>query len=627
MWSWTRQFAVVTLLALAYKLPAAQAQVQVAPETFIRLNADASVGYVKSSAQGGLNSVNYGLGADLTGHFYHPNFLQFQFSPFYNQGREYSTADFISGDKGFSAGVNLFAGSNIPLSINYFKSKTNSGLYGVIGSESNVVGSGTSDNLNVNWTVRLRRLPSLQLGYFRSAGDYRIFGTNASRGSSHTNGYVLGAQHTLLGFLLTASYTSNRLEQLLPGVFLSGQLKPQTSTDQKNLQFSVSRQLVKSTFFDATANRSRWSTDATGRAQDRNYDTLSAGLNSRPLSRLGTSFRVHYTSDLNALLLGSVLPGAVSNPSTSTNSFLLFPTEFRSRYITYSASGTYDLSQNLSARASFRHGIGRFSSRTSTDDTTFNSGVNYRHTLLGGRLMTGYSLGLYKYENGTSRTSSQGHSGSLVFSKLIRGWDYTGVFQYSTSDIESQLPGNSRFLTTELSSAGFVKGWRLVTSFRYERADTIFNTETENRRQSARVSLAKSGISLSGTMQFGRGLSIVSISGLRPASTAQVLAAGSELERLLIPTESLSYSISGSYQISKRTSIYGTWARTNYSTLNQGVNRENLLDQMDIHVRHWFRKLDCRAGYRRYEQKFPSFGGLYRANTVYFQVSRHFDVF
>ena len=135
-----RQSAVGVLLALAVCLPAAQAQVQFAPNTVLRLSGNASVGYVQSSAQGGLSSVNFGLGADLSGYYYHPNFLQFQFSPYYNQGREYSAADFISGDKGFSTGVNFFGGSNVPLSINYVKTKTSSGLYGVVGSEASVVG-------------------------------------------------------------------------------------------------------------------------------------------------------------------------------------------------------------------------------------------------------------------------------------------------------------------------------------------------------------------------------------------------------------------------------------------------------------------------------------------------------
>lgn len=620
----TRQLVAFLGVALGLFVPAARAQVQVAPETYLRMTADASVGYVKSSAQGGLNSLNFGLGADLNGYYYHPNFLQFQFAPYYNQGREYSTADFISGDKGFSSSLNLFGGSNIPLFINYSKAKTNSGLYGIVGGQGSVVGEGSSDNLNINWSARFDHLPSLQLGYFRNGGDYRIFGDEGSEGESRSRGHLISSQHNLFGFALGASYTSQRLEQLVPDVFLPQQAKSRTNTRQNELQFSASRQLTQFTFFDATASRNHYDTDATGEDQNRRYDTVRAGLSARPVPRMFTSFRFNYVSDLNALLLGSILPGGSGGTS---GPILLVPLESRSRYLTYSASGSYSVTSTLGIQSSFRRGVGRFSQRTGTQDTAWNSSVNYWREFLGGRLTTSYSLGLYEYENSGSQSSSKGHSGIVAFTKTYRGWEHTGSFQFSSSNIESLLPGHMKTLSTEFSTSGMVKSWCLIGTFRHETADSIFSTETENRRSLFRVSLGRRSLNLGATWQMGSGLSILTIGGVQSTSAVQALAAGSELERLLIPTDSSSLSFTASYQIRKRTTLNGSWLRTNYTTTQMGTERRNELNQFDIHIRHWFRRLDCRAGFRHHDQKLPSVNGAYRANTIYFQVSRHFDVF
>lgn len=609
-------------MALGLFIPAARAQVQVAPETFVHLKADASVGYVRSSAQDDLHSVNFGLRADLTGYFYHPNFLNFQFAPYYNQGREYSTADFISGDKGFSTSANLFAGSRIPLFVNYSKGTTKSGLYGVAGSESSVVGEGSNDNLNVNWSARFEKIPSFQLGYFRSGGDYRIFGASGSRGESLANGYLFAAQYNVLGFAMGASYTNQRLAQLVPSVFLSNQ-QTRTKTDQKNLAFSLSRKVGKNTFFDAVASRSHYDTDATSLPQNRRYDTVQSGISSRPVSRLATSFRFNYVSDLNALLISSVLPGSRGG----TGPLLLAPLETRTKYLAFSGSGSYELSRALNVRSAFRRGLGKFTGRSDNEDTAWNSAVDYRRRLLGGRLTTSYALGLYQFENGGAETSSKGHSGALTFSKAVRGWEHFGSFQYSTSNIESLLPGHMNILSGEFGSSGMVRGWRTIGTFRYEQSDSVFNTEAKNQRRMVRVSLTKRRLQFGASFQSGSGLSIVSISGVQPATGPPAVVAGSGFERLLIPSESFSLSFSGSYQIGRRTTFNGSWSKMNYSTVQAGIERENQLDQLNFHVRHWFRQLDCRAGYRRYHQKLSAGSGLYNANTVYFQVSRHFNVF
>lgn len=614
------------LVALEACLPVAHAQVAVGQNTEVRLGADASVGYVASSAQDGLNSVNFGLSADLRGHYYHPNFLQFTFSPYYNQGREYSTADFITGDKGLSTSLNLFSGGNIPFFLTYSRAYTRSGLYGVVGSEASVVGAGSNENLNANWTIRLSRWPTLQLGYIRSRGDYEVFGANGSFGKANTNGYVIGAQYNLFGFALAASMNRQKFQQLLPQVLSSVQQQSLTTTDQKNMQFSINRRLTKASFFDVFATRSRWATDITTQPQNRSYDTVHTGITARPWERLTTGFRINYTSDLSALLLGSVLPGGASGAKPVGN-FQVNSLDTRTHYITYNAYAGYNAGLGFNVRTGVRHGEGRFSGRPNNSDTTLDTSISYSRVFHGLRLTTGYTAGLYDYENGATQTSSQGHTGVVNFSKAVRGWAYSTLFQYSTANMDALLPGNTHNLSTEFSASGPVKSWRLNTTYRFERYDSIFNTSSENRRQGFRVGLSRNRWNFASALQFGTGLSILTVAGPRSASIEQVAAAASEFDRLLIPSESSSFSLTGSYQFARRSTMNGGFTRLHYRSMQANIERENQLDQVDFYVRHWFRQVELRAGYRRYHQQFSGLNGLYNANTFYFQVSRHFDVF
>jgi hypothetical protein len=623
----SRATPLLTALLLATALLASasvRAQVNVSDDLVVRLTADASVGYVSSTAQGGLNSVNFGLSGDLTGYYYHPSFLQFQFSPYYNQGREYSVADFIAGNKGFHSSMNLFSGGNIPLNITYSKALTDSGLYGLAGSQGSVVGEGANDYFSVNWSVRLPRYPSFQVGYHRNHGDYRIFGPLGSFGRSNSNGYFAGAQYQLLGFALAGSFDTQRLRQDLPQALLPSLQGSRSDTKQRNLQFSANRSLGESTSFDLSARRSHWDTDLTSTPQHRRYDTVSAGLSSRPAAQLSTSFRINYVSNLNALFLGSVLPGAGSNPVplTGTANF-----ESRTRYLTYHGAATYEITRELNFRAGLRQGFGRLDSGQRSDETNWNSTLTYRRDLWGGRFTTGYTTGLNRYKNGASHSSSQAHSGVLNFSRLMHGWQHSGIFQYSNSDIDSLQPGSLRTLSTEFNSSGRIRSWRLIAAFRYDHGDTVFNVQTRINRQTYRATLTRGNLNFGASFQVGSGLSIFSLAGQHAPATAPVVGGGSEFERLLIPNHSSSLSLTTTYQFGRRSSLFAGWTRMNTETTQAGVTGESHLDQFNFHVRHWFRQLDCRAGFRRYSQSFSLANGAYSANTVYFQVSRHFDVF
>src|SRR5512141_1334992 len=97
----------------------AGAQLQPVPEMPITGNATVATTYFHSTQTGGLDNFNLGLSGDFNGYYHNPSFLQFQVTPFYDLGREYTETQFSTGGKGVGATLNLFGGGSFPLMINY----------------------------------------------------------------------------------------------------------------------------------------------------------------------------------------------------------------------------------------------------------------------------------------------------------------------------------------------------------------------------------------------------------------------------------------------------------------------------------------------------------------------------
>lgn len=635
--SGSRQFVLWIMLAIPFTF--ASAQVQVLPEMPITASGSVSTAYVHSNTEGGLDTLNLGLTGDINGYYYNPNFLQFQVSPYYDLGREFSETEFVTGGKGVGATANVFAGSSFPLSISYHRAKTSEATYNLLGSPGGIGGDGTSQDFSVNWTLRLRRLPTLQLAYLKNDGDFTVLGTDA-RGDSHGAGYSISSTYSLLGFALVASYDSNNLAQMLPDLFTSGGASS-IDTKQKNLRFGINRNLWHSSYFDASASRAHWTSDATGKLEDRTFDSASVGINTRVTSEFSTSAHVNYSSDLTGMRIASLLSG--SQPADTGGLFpFALTSESRFKTLIYSEGASYSPGHGFRFQASAQQGTGSDTSGSTTDTSTINGQVNYMRQLFGGSLSASYGFGLadttFQLNNAAALSTVSGatswsgttigHSGTLAYSHQVGArWGYTGSFHYSDSDSEGNLLLNTRSFGGELGIKSRIFGWNLTGDVRVDKIEVAALTSTDSLQKSFRVGLAKGPLSIAASQQFTSGFSIVTATGLRFVPVSDQVAIGNSLGNLITPTSSRASSLTATYVASKRLEFDANWMRTSYGTILASGDRYGLNDQLDFAVKYRFRQLDCRAGYRRYFQQFSGVLSDFNAQTVYFQVSRRFRVF
>jgi hypothetical protein len=87
-------------------------------------------GDVVSSQHG----LTFGVDGRLAGYYYNPNFISFTATPYYNQSRDNSSYQSLTGATGVGATVDLFKGSHFPGSVSYRYDRNSSGTFGLAGS-------------------------------------------------------------------------------------------------------------------------------------------------------------------------------------------------------------------------------------------------------------------------------------------------------------------------------------------------------------------------------------------------------------------------------------------------------------------------------------------------------------
>src|SRR5215510_9239091 len=108
---------VLVIVVLAFTTNVS-GQVTVGENTKLNLGGDLSFGY--SGARGDTtssNEVDLGVNANLTGFYYHPQFLNFSINPYYNRNQFNSETTNIFSGKGINSVANLFSGSHTPISV------------------------------------------------------------------------------------------------------------------------------------------------------------------------------------------------------------------------------------------------------------------------------------------------------------------------------------------------------------------------------------------------------------------------------------------------------------------------------------------------------------------------------
>ena len=146
----------------------------------------------------------------LAGYYYNPNFISFTATPYYNQSRDNSSYQSLTGATGVSATRGLVQGQPFSGSVSYRYDRNSSGTFGLAG-QPNFTTIGKGQGFGINWSALLPNLPTLTVGYSQGDGSGTIYGTSETT-NSNTRLFNVRSGYEIEGFRLNAFYDRNTFE-------------------------------------------------------------------------------------------------------------------------------------------------------------------------------------------------------------------------------------------------------------------------------------------------------------------------------------------------------------------------------------------------------------------------------
>src|SRR5262249_31778231 len=160
------------------------------------------------------HSVSLFLDGAVNGSYYNPNFVNFNFSPYYNRSSANSTSQSITDASGFDFSSSIFGGSHFPGQVTFSRAFNSEGNFGVPGI-ADLSTHGDSQNFAVSWSELLPKMPSLNVGFSTGSNDYSVFGTD-QMGNTHSHIFNARSAYQVDGFNLSGFYTNSNSNSTIP---------------------------------------------------------------------------------------------------------------------------------------------------------------------------------------------------------------------------------------------------------------------------------------------------------------------------------------------------------------------------------------------------------------------------
>src|SRR5690348_720484 len=366
------KFTALGLLAL-FANPAF-GQVQVG-DASMNMNGTVSGGYSASygNAIGSSHSFGFAGASTLSGFYYDPGFLSFNFSPYYNQSRANSNFQSITDSSGFNFSSGIFGGSHFPGSINYSKAYNSEGNFNLPGLP-NYTTHGNSDVFGINWSEVVPGLPSLSAGFQTGGNQYSVYGTN-DNGNTGFHSFTLHSGYVIDGFSLSAYYQNGTSHSLIPQVFSNPQQPLTVNSNSDGYGFSASHNLPLHGGISATFSRTNFGTQDQGFNFNGTVDLVSATAGIQPTQKLHFSVSSNYSDNLAGSIYQSLTSSGILAPPISQSQ--------TSNSLDTLAVATYAIMPNLQAQGDVERRDQHFLGE-SFGETSYGGGLTYTRGLLGG---------------------------------------------------------------------------------------------------------------------------------------------------------------------------------------------------------------------------------------------------
>jgi hypothetical protein len=564
------------------------------------------------------HGLNFGGTGTLSGSYYDPNFLNFSFSPYYNQSRANSNFRSIVESSGFNFTSGIFSGSHFPGSISYARTYDNQGNFGLPGVADHTT-YGNSDVFAISWSEIIPEIPSLTVGFQTGNSQYSLFGTDQN-GHTHFRGFNVHSGYRLKGFNLNAYYSNSVSKLRLPEVFDTAPQETKSNTDTNTSGFSVGHRLPLQGTFSTTFNRSDINSDYLGYKFNGTIDTVTATVGFQPTNKLHVQASTNYTDNLSGTLYQAIIPG--SNPAPlATSTDPIFGNQQSSHAWDMIASASYAFLPNLQAQA-----YGERRTQTYLGQgygaNTVGGGVTYARALLGGS----FNASVFATDNTLDNSSANnlGLNTTVGYTRAIGEWSVGGNFSYAqnmqmllvtyTTSFYSYSTSVRRHLSRKLSWSATAGGSRTGLTAQP-------GTKSGSQSYSTGISYAR-WISANASYTKSSGQALRTGGGLVPTPIPPIIP-----EPLLVLFGGQSYSFSVSSTPVRRLTVAGAYANAKIDT-SDGAAYWSKTEQYYALVQYQFRKMTFNGGYSRLLQGFSSAGTPPAVVSSYYMgVSRWFNIF
>ena len=557
------------------------------------------------------HGLNFGFNGTINGSYYNPNFLSFSVIPYYNQSRNDSDFQSLTGASGVTASANLFTGSHFPGSISFQDNHNSTGTFGLTG-QPNFTTHGRGDGFGVGWSALVPGLPTLSVGYSQGSGSGTVYGTDQESGTD-TKLFNVRSTYAIEGFHLNGFFDHNTLDATFPA-FLSGEQESVSNTSGHDFGFGANRSLPVNGSFYANYNRSSAATEFTGEGDNTTSYTTSTettGAVFHPTQKFSVFVNQSYTDNLSGYLSQNLV-----NSSTVTTPIDLGS---GSHSMQFGGGATYQFTNFLSTQAQATYYDQYYYDKSYTG--TYISGtLNYSRRLWD---LFSFSAGVVESSNGQG-TNALGFIGNLNYFHRIKGWETSGNFSYA-QNVQSVL---ITYTTSYYNYTARVRrrlGYGLAWLAAYNGSESGLTQQagTENRSEGFSTSLSTRRFTMTGNYSKATGQSVLTSAGLVALPPTPGVPASN-----LILFNGDSYGGGLSATPVRRLTISGTFSRAISSTLNDVANSRNNTEIFNAQLQYHFRKIGMLAGYTMFTQGISASGvppGT--ANSYFIGVSRWFDFF
>lgn len=621
--AWVR-LAGILLLAL----PVA-AQIQVGDNLNMNLNGVAGVGYndVWGSDISSSHSLNLNGNGTLSGFYYNPNFVNFNFSPYYGQSSQNSQSRSLFNSSGFEFNSGIFGGSHFPGSITFAKSWDSQGNFGIPGVPDYTT-RGSGQGFGIGWGAFLQGFPSLSANFNTGSSQYTVLGADQN-GSNGYHNFNLRSNYSIAGFNLNAGYNVGSSHSEIPLVFGNDTIESVTS---KNHSWFVSGSHILPMHGSASASfsRSYMNSDYLGYSFNGTIDTLNAAAGINPTQKLSLTVAMGYTDNLAGSLYQSIIPGSSSGAQTQTTTpgvqqqtgGVFQQTEQSSNALYFSGYGAYALAPNLQVNFQAQRRQQTFLGNT-YGSNSYGAGMVYTRPLLGGSINA--SVNFADNTSDQSIGNALSFSTNLGYSRSFADWTLSGNVSYA-QNVQT-------FLLTYMNSFYIYSGsvrhrfGRIVWTASAAASHSALSNQpgTGNGGESFSTSLGARRLTLAASYAKMNGYGLLSGNGITPPPN---LPPGVIPPEWLLLYGGSGYSFSLGTTPIRRLSLATSFSRSDSNTVNGLIFSANHNEQVFINGNYQFRKLTFNGGYGRLVQGFSASGvPASNVNSIYFGVSRYFNFF